>query len=71
MSGYLLTDEEKHRFSQWLQLQIESCQAISEQMAKMQGPVGEQLVKREHLKVAAFTLVYNEINSGEAVEIGR
>jgi hypothetical protein len=37
----------------------------------MQGPVGEQLVKREHLKVAAFTLVYNEINSGEAMEIGR
>jgi hypothetical protein len=71
MSGYLLTDEEKHRFSQWLQLQIESCKAMSEQMEKMAGPVGEQLAKRERLKVAAFTLVYREINSGETMEISR
>jgi len=71
MSGYLLTDEEKHRFSQWLQLQIDSCKQMGEQMAKMAGPVGEELAKRERLKAAAFTVVYREINSGETMEIGQ
>jgi len=70
MSAYLLTDEEKHRFSQWLQLQIDSCKQMGEQMAKMGGPVGAELVKRERAKAAAFTLVYREINSGETMEIG-
>lgn len=69
MSGYLLTDAEKHRFSQWLQLQIESCKAMAEQMEKMAGPIGEELAKRERLKGAAFLIVYREINSGEKMEI--
>lgn len=69
MTGYLLTEPEKQRFSQWLQLQIESCKAMAEQMAKMAGPIGEELVKREKIKIAAFTLVYREINSGETMTI--
>lgn len=70
MSGYLLTEQEKHRFSQWLQLQIDSYKQMAQQMEKMTGPVGGELVKREQMKIAAFTIVYREINSGETMEIG-
>lgn len=69
MGGALLTDEEKHRFSEWLQIQIDSCKGMAEQMEKMTGPVGQELAKRERIKAAAFMVVYKDINSGETMEI--
>jgi len=70
MGGALLTDEEKRRFSEWLQIQIDSGKGMAEQMEKMSGAVGAELVKREQIKIAAYLVVYKEINSGESWQVG-
>lgn len=65
----LLTDQEKRRFSDWLELQIYSGTQMVEQFEKLRVP--PELIKRERVNIAAFQLVLRYINSGETVQVGK
>jgi hypothetical protein len=67
MSGCLLDEHEKRRFSEWLELEISSTQAIILQLEKMKVPA--ELLKREQIRAAACAVVLRYINAGESMTV--
>lgn len=63
----LLTAEQKTVFSQWLDRQIFSSQAIESQFAKLPARIAEEMVKKERLQQVACKVVLRMINDGEVV----
>lgn len=68
--SYLLTPEEKHRFSQWLTLQIDSSKGMLEQFKNLAPALGDALIKREKTKLAGYMIVLQDIQEGESMTIG-
>lgn len=67
MSGFLLTQTERDRFSQWLQQDIESAKLLIQQMEKLpQGSVVTAHMKQE---VVAEIIVLKKLLSIEEVTI--
>lgn len=70
MSGqYLLSDVEARRFSEWLRLQIESSKGMVGQFEKLSANISAEMTKREKIKIAAFTVVLNDVESAERITI--
>lgn len=67
--SYLLSNEEKQRFSEWLMLQIESSKGMLGQFEKLPPAIGMELIKREKLKLAGYSIVLEDIQSGENMTI--
>jgi len=65
----LLDKYEKQRFSEYCLQVITSSTGIIEQMGKLPERIAAQLIAKEKQKIAAFTIVYADITSGETVSI--
>lgn len=70
MGGFLLTDEEKRRFLQWLETQAESSRAMLKQFESLPPAVAEALTAKEKRDLAGFLIVANHLRSGESMTIG-
>lgn len=70
MSGFLLTDEEKRRFLQWLELQAESSRAMLKQFESLPSAVAEAMTAREKRDLAGFLTVAHYLRSGESMTVG-
>ena len=64
----LLTNDERQKFAQWLEILAASNKGIAEQ-AKALGPVGEIIAKRELIEAAAAILIADKLRATETVSI--
>lgn len=62
----LLTDDERLRFTEYLDLESESAKGIAEQMEKLAGPAGQVLAKQERLYAAAARLIADRLRSTDS-----
>lgn len=70
MSEFLLTNEEKQRFLEWLELQAESSRAMLKQFESLPSAVAEVMIRKEKRDLAGFIIVANHLRSGESMAIG-
>lgn len=70
MGGFLLTDQEKQRFLQWLELQAESSRLMLKQFESLPPVVAETLIAREKWNLAGFIVVATYLRSGETMTVG-
>ena len=59
----ILELRERLRFIEYCKTQAESSKAIARQLEKMPGPAGEEMVKREKMKAAGYSIVAMELSS--------
>lgn len=64
----LLTEQEKKKFTEYLEQEIMSANMLVEQMEKMRVP--QQLVMENKALASACRIVRNRINSGESFSVG-
>ena len=65
----LLTNQERGKFALYCDNCAETAKGMAGQMEKLSGPVMVELVKRENLKVAAFSIVAAELRSAESMTL--
>lgn len=66
----LLDERDKERFAAYCEQNVATSKGMVEQMEQMPGPVMVELIKREKLKIAAFSIVADDLRSGETMSIG-
>lgn len=64
----LLTEQEKKKFTEYLEQEIISADLMVEQMGKMRVP--QQLIMENKALANACRIVRNRINSGESFSVG-
>jgi hypothetical protein len=69
MAGFLLTDAERQRFLQWLELQAESSRAMLKQFESLPSNVAEAMSRREKQELAGYLIVANVLRSSESMTI--
>lgn len=70
MSGFLLTDAERQRFLQWLEMQAESSKAMLAQFEKLSPALAETLAAKEKQELAGYLIVARVLRSSESMTIG-
>lgn len=68
--GLLLTDEERQRFAEWLEMEARSAAAMAQQLGKVGPAVGEALSRKERLYAAAATLIARRLRETESFSVG-
>ncbi len=69
MAKAILEEDEKKRFLEWLNIQIDTSRGMAEQMEKMFG-LTSPLTKQERLRLAGFEIVARYIMEGESFTVG-
>ena len=69
-NNVLLDEREKERFAAYCEQNVRTSKVIVEQMEKSPDPVIAELIKREKLKMAAFSIVAKDLREGETMKIG-
>lgn len=67
----LLENEDKAKFIQYLESEIQSCQGMIEQYEKMGGSAMQTLIKRDKQMTAACIIILNHLRSGESLTINQ
>lgn len=69
MSGFLLTDSERQRFLQWLEMQAESSKAMLKQFENLPPVVAEAITAKEKRELAGYLIVAHVLRSSESMSI--
>lgn len=69
MSGFLLTDAERQRFLQWLEMQAESSKAMLKQFESLPAKVAEAMMTKEKRELAGYLIVAHVLRSSESMSI--
>lgn len=70
MSGFLLTDNERQRFLQWLEMQAESSRLMLKQFESLSPALAETLTAKEKRELAGYLIVAQVLRSSESMTIG-
>ena len=65
----LLTDQERERFIQYLQLCAETSEGMAKEIAKLPGGGMEVLEKRERMKATAYRVILADLQSAEKMTL--
>ena len=68
MMSMLLTDKEKARFLEWLNINIDTATKIIEQMENMGMP--SPVVNLEKMLLAGYTIIANKLRDSEPMNLG-
>ena len=68
MSGLLLTEAERIRFAEWLELQAETAKGMAHQMEKMS--IMPAMIELEKRRIAAYLLVASGLRNTETMTVG-
>lgn len=68
IKAMLLSNEERTKFAQWCEQEATSTRAILQQMEKLKMP--EAVTKKQRIELAAVSVVYKMLTSGEQQTIG-
>jgi hypothetical protein len=66
-----LTDQERQRFADWLEMEADSNEGLAAQMDKIAGPMMGEVSKRQRIEAAAMRLIAKRLRSTESMSIGQ
>lgn len=67
----LLTNEERQRFADYLEMDAESGEQLAAQMDKMKNPITDQLAKQHRIEAQAARIVARRLRAAQDMTIGR
>jgi len=70
VSGLLLTPAERRRFSEHCRNEAVRLRGVMDQFGRIPGPTTDALAKEYRIKIVAYVIVANELDSTETSTIG-
>jgi len=71
MSRLLLTEQERHRFADWLEMEAASSEGLALELDKLFGGSVAAIAKQHRMEAAASRLIAKKLRSIESMTIGR